>query len=280
MTAAIHADGAAVIEDVVAGGDVDETDRAQPEFGRQGAGDQRDAADEAGVENAAETGDAVRQHHPVDAELDVGVIVADMQRAAGGGILRNSRGLQQHFLDRLVGALRQILDRVVADRVGGGAGGRIEIAARLIERAALCFELSGRRDRRGRLQAGVAAPRDTTRGVRFAGFAACFGAATLVSGSTVGAFAAGADVCARAIPAPPQIMSEAAAEANIRFANTDIVLVPMKARTDSFPTNSKKRLPSTCDGPISIHLMDRLRMTQAGPQAQLNRSQEIGGARG
>jgi hypothetical protein len=36
------------------------------------------------------------------------------------------------------------------------------------------------------------------------------------------------------------MMSEAAAEANIRFANTDIVLTSIKARTDSSTTNSEK----------------------------------------
>jgi len=78
MTAAIHADGAAVVEKIGASRDVDETGRAQPEFGRQGADNQGHAADKAGVEHAAEAGEPVGQHHPVDAELDVGVVVADM----------------------------------------------------------------------------------------------------------------------------------------------------------------------------------------------------------
>ena len=53
-----------------------------------------------GVQNAAEAGDAVGQHDAVDAELHVGVIVADVDRAAGRGILRHAGRLQQHFLDR------------------------------------------------------------------------------------------------------------------------------------------------------------------------------------
>ena len=150
MTAAIHADGAAVVEKIGAGRDVDETDRAQPEFGRQGADDQGHGADKAGVENAAEAGEPVGQHHPVDAELDVGVVVADMQQAAGGGILRDPGGLQQHSLDRLIVALGEILDGLVADRIGGRADGRVQIAACLIEDAVLCGKLRGRRNRRRR----------------------------------------------------------------------------------------------------------------------------------
>ena len=50
-----------------------------------------------GVKNTAEASDAVGQHHAVDAELHVGMIVADMQGAAGRGILRHARRLQQPF---------------------------------------------------------------------------------------------------------------------------------------------------------------------------------------
>lgn len=87
MAAAIHADGAAVVEKIGARSHVDETNRAQPIFGRKGTGDQRHVSNEAGVENAAETGDTVRQQYSVDAVLDVGVIVADMQQSAGRRIL-------------------------------------------------------------------------------------------------------------------------------------------------------------------------------------------------
>ena len=100
LAAAVNADLTAVIEDVGAGRDVDQPDGAQPVFGRERAHDQSDAADPAGVKNAAEAGQAVGQHHAVDAKLHVGMVVAHVKEAAGGGILRDTRGLQQDFLDR------------------------------------------------------------------------------------------------------------------------------------------------------------------------------------
>ena len=88
VAAAVEAHAAAVVEGVGAGGDVDQADRAQAEFGRQRAGDERHAADQAGFQNAAEAGHAVGQHNAIDAELHIGVIVAHMDEAAGGGIPR------------------------------------------------------------------------------------------------------------------------------------------------------------------------------------------------
>jgi hypothetical protein len=75
------------------------------------------------------------------------VIVADMQQAAGRGILRDPGELQQHLLHGLVGAPRQVLDGVVADRAGRRADRRKDIAARLIKDAALGGQLLGWRDR-------------------------------------------------------------------------------------------------------------------------------------
>ena len=46
-----------------------------------------DAADQVGVQNTAEAGDAVGQHNAVDTVLNIGVIVADVQQAAGRRIL-------------------------------------------------------------------------------------------------------------------------------------------------------------------------------------------------
>ena len=65
-----------------------------------------------------EAGDAIGQQYPVDPVLNVGVIVADMKRAAGRRILRDPGGLQQHLLDGGVGALGQVLDGVVAGDCG------------------------------------------------------------------------------------------------------------------------------------------------------------------
>src|SRR5262249_59645406 len=75
-------DAAGIVEDVAARGDVDEADRAQSVFGGQGARDKGQAADEIGVEDAAETADAVGQHHAVDAKLQIGVIIAHVKKTA------------------------------------------------------------------------------------------------------------------------------------------------------------------------------------------------------
>ena len=95
LTAAVKADRSTVVEDVGAGRDVDQPHSSQPEFGRERAHNQGDAADPAGVENAAEAGETVGQHYPVDAKLHIGVIVADVQQSAGRRILRDARRLQQ-----------------------------------------------------------------------------------------------------------------------------------------------------------------------------------------
>src|SRR6516162_670598 len=86
-TAEIIIDAAGIVENVVAGGEVDETDGAQSVFGGKRADDQRSAADEPGVKDAAKTGNAVRQHHAVDAELHIGMIVTHVNEAACGRIL-------------------------------------------------------------------------------------------------------------------------------------------------------------------------------------------------
>ncbi len=151
--AAVVADAAGIVEDVVARGDVDEAYRAHTVLGRQRAGDQRHAADQARIQNTAEAGDAVRQHDAIDAELHVGMIVAHVDRSARGGILRHARRLQQDLLDRGVGALRQRLDGVVPKRVRRGAGRGEKIAARGVEG----IVLHGRGvDRRGRAVAWAA----------------------------------------------------------------------------------------------------------------------------
>jgi hypothetical protein len=81
--AAVHAGAAGVVEGVAAGPDVEDAGGAQPVLRRQCAGDQRDIADQGGVEKRAEAADAVRQHDAVDADLHVGVLVAHVIGAAG-----------------------------------------------------------------------------------------------------------------------------------------------------------------------------------------------------
>ena len=112
--AAIDAHRAAV-EGIVAGLDVEHARRAQAELCRQRAGNQRYVADQRGIEKRAEAGNAVRQHDAVDADLHIGVLVADVKVAAGGGILRHAGGLQEYLFDRLIVAPRKRLDRVVTD---------------------------------------------------------------------------------------------------------------------------------------------------------------------
>jgi hypothetical protein len=76
----------------------------------------------------------------------IGVIVTDVEEAAGGGILRDAGRLQEHFLDRGVGTFGQRVNSSVTDRVGCRADGRVEVAAPRVERVSLGVELRGRRD--------------------------------------------------------------------------------------------------------------------------------------
>ena len=92
---------------------------------RQRAGEQRQCADDAGVEDLPEGADAVGQHDAVDAVLHIAVLVAHMQFAAGGRILRHAGQLQQHLVERRVGALRQRLDGLMIDP-GCGRADRAE----------------------------------------------------------------------------------------------------------------------------------------------------------
>ncbi len=84
MAAAIDADPAGVVEGVRPGLDVQHARRAQAVLRRQCAGQERQAADDAGVEDLPEGTDTVRQHDAVDAKLKIGVLVADMELAARG----------------------------------------------------------------------------------------------------------------------------------------------------------------------------------------------------
>ena len=147
LTAAVDADLTAVIENVGAGRDVDQADGAQAIFGRQRAHNQGDAADPAGVKNAAEAGQAVGQHHAIDAKLHIGVVVAHVQKAARGGILRHPGGLQQDFLDRVLSPPGRALIVALSDDTRSGADSGEEVAARLIEGVGLGIELCPRRDR-------------------------------------------------------------------------------------------------------------------------------------
>ena len=104
-----------------------------PIFGRQRAGDQRHVADQARFEDAAEPGDAVGQHDAVDAVLHIGVIVADMQSSRWRRNPAKRRAPATRLSRPLYWCLAAVPNGVVADGVGGGAHGRVEMAAAFIE---------------------------------------------------------------------------------------------------------------------------------------------------
>ncbi len=54
-------------------------------------------------------------YHAIDAELQIGVVVADMEEAAGRGVLRDAGELQQDSLDRGVVAAGKGVDRFMGE---------------------------------------------------------------------------------------------------------------------------------------------------------------------
>ena len=145
--AAVDADRAAV-EGIVAGLDVEDARGAQAKLSRQRAGDQRHVADQRGVEKRAEAGNAVRQHDAVDANLDIGVLIANVKTSAGGGILRHAGSLQEYLFDGLIIAPGKRLDRVVTDRCRNGPDRRVDRVQSLVE------GVRGRGDRIDRRRSG------------------------------------------------------------------------------------------------------------------------------
>jgi len=121
VTAAIEADATAVVEGIRLGLDVDDTRRAQAVLGGQRAGDQRKVAYNAGVEDLAEGRDTVGELNAVDAILNIAVLVAHMQIAAGRRILRHAGSLQQHLVQTGIDALWQRFDRLMAQLECSGA---------------------------------------------------------------------------------------------------------------------------------------------------------------
>lgn len=133
VAAAIDADLAGVVEGARFGLDVDDAGGAQAVLCRQRAGDQRKIAYNAGVENLAERTDAIGQHDAIDAVLNIGVFVADMQITARRGVLTHARCLQQHSVERGILALRQGFDGLLCDLIGARAGWRQDGLASRIE---------------------------------------------------------------------------------------------------------------------------------------------------
>ncbi len=106
VAAAVNADAAGIVERVRSGLDVENAGRAQAILRGQRARQQRQIADDAGIEDLSEGADAVGQHDAVDPILKIAVLVADMQFAAGRGVLRDAGQLQQGLVQRRVVALR------------------------------------------------------------------------------------------------------------------------------------------------------------------------------
>jgi hypothetical protein len=78
----------------------------------QGAGHDCHIGDQACFEHLAETGNAVGKLDPVDAILQIRMLVADMQAAGRYRILGNTWGLQKDLIQWRIIALRQGLDRL------------------------------------------------------------------------------------------------------------------------------------------------------------------------
>ena len=79
----------------------------------------------------AEDVDPLGQDDAVEAELQIGVVAADMQLAER--ILGDARRLQQQSVERLIVALRLRFDRLPAEIVDAGAEARLDLAARDVE---------------------------------------------------------------------------------------------------------------------------------------------------
>ena len=150
VATAVNTGAAAVVEGVGFGLDIDHAGGAQSILRRQRARNQRHVADQRGVDDLAEAADAVGQHDAVDAVLQVGMLVADVEIAAGGGILRHARNLQQHLVPGGVSALRQGLDRLLAHRIRHGTCRRCDARPCVVESGVLRGQhLSFARRRRG-----------------------------------------------------------------------------------------------------------------------------------
>src|SRR5208283_4864093 len=87
LAAAEEADVPAALEGVAPRRDVDEACVVEAILRGQRAVEHINAADEAAVEQLAEARDAVGEDDAVDPILNVGVVVAQMERAAGGRVL-------------------------------------------------------------------------------------------------------------------------------------------------------------------------------------------------
>ena len=77
---------------------------------RQRTGDQRQRSREPFLEHLPEHRQALRQLHPIQPVLHVGVLPAQVDLPET--VLRHARGLQQHLVQRCIVALRDVAQRV------------------------------------------------------------------------------------------------------------------------------------------------------------------------
>ena len=127
VAAAIGGHRAAVLEPAL-GADVDDAGGLQAVLGRQGAGDQAEAVDQARTERLAEHRNSLRQDDAVQPVLDAVVVVAHVVLAEA--VLHHARQLQDHLVQLLVLAPRLRLDGGAVDGVGRGPQRRFDRLAR------------------------------------------------------------------------------------------------------------------------------------------------------
>ena len=133
-TAAVDADAAALLQRIAARGlDIDDAGGAQAELRGQRTGNQREAADKIGAENTAEARNTIREGDAVDAVLHIGVLIAYVDVAIDGAILRNAGRLQQDGVEWRVGARGQCFDERSVHVEGAGAETRRKIVPRNVE---------------------------------------------------------------------------------------------------------------------------------------------------
>src|SRR4029077_7353090 len=109
------------------GVDVDYAGVAKTELRRQRARDERDVIGETRFEFLAETRNAFRQEHVVDAVFQVGVLAADVQLPER--ILRHAGKAQDGLVERRVFALGLRIQAVGTDRITRGAEARDDLFA-------------------------------------------------------------------------------------------------------------------------------------------------------
>ena len=136
------------------GGDIDDAGGAQAVFGGQGAGDQLDAAGQAGADGLAEHAEALGQDDAVEAELQAVVLAADVQLAVR--VLRHAGRLQDHLVQLAVIAPRHGLDGLVGQGVGGGADLGLDRGAGPVEASGGDDDLGHGRGLGGRRRGGRA----------------------------------------------------------------------------------------------------------------------------